>query len=67
MADETIIAWTDHTFNPLLGCTKISDGCKFCYAETLTTNRMGLRVWGPKAERRVTSAASDGIRQDSTR
>lgn len=47
MADETLIAWTDHTANFWMGCQKVSDGCKNCYAETLTTNRMGLRLWGP--------------------
>jgi protein gp37 len=29
------IEWTTHTFNPWWGCTKVSDGCKFCYAEGL--------------------------------
>lgn len=56
MAVQTIIAWTDHTFNPWMGCTKVSDGCKNCYAETLTANRMGLDLWGPKADRQVTKA-----------
>jgi len=54
VADETLIAWTDHTFNPWMGCTKVSDGCKHCYAETLTKNRMGLSLWGPKGDRQVT-------------
>lgn len=53
---KTIIAWTDHTFNPWMGCTKVSDGCKNCYAETLTKNRMGLRLWGPRSARQVTKA-----------
>lgn len=47
MADETLIAWTDHTFNPWMGCLKISPGCKNCYAATMTKNRMGLDLWGP--------------------
>lgn len=49
MSDETLIAWTDHTANYWMGCQKVSDGCKNCYAETLTRNRMGIRVWGPPA------------------
>ena len=49
MADTTLIAWTDHTANFWMGCQKISDGCANCYAETLTKNRMGLKVWGPAA------------------
>src|SRR5690606_27810700 len=52
-----LIAWTDYTFNPWLGCTKVSAGCDNCYAETLARNRMGLRIWGQDAERRPTSAA----------
>ncbi len=51
---ETIIAWTDHTFNPWMGCTKVSAGCAHCYAETLTKNRMGLSLWGANASRQVT-------------
>jgi len=56
VADETIIAWTDHTFNPWMGCTKVSEGCRNCYAETLTKNRMGLSLWGPQTGRQVTKA-----------
>jgi protein gp37 len=55
MAEETLIAWTSHTFNGWLGCTKVSAGCANCYAETLATNRMGLNVWGPTATRKVTT------------
>jgi protein gp37 len=33
MGEETRIAWTDHTFNPVWGCEKISPGCENCYAE----------------------------------
>ena len=29
------IQWTDETWNPVVGCTKVSQGCKFCYAERL--------------------------------
>jgi protein gp37 len=32
---KTKIEWTDKTWNPVTGCTKISDGCKNCYAETM--------------------------------
>src|SRR5512138_537500 len=30
---ETSIQWTDRTWNPVTGCTKVSAGCKYCYAE----------------------------------
>ena len=36
MAQQSSIEWTDETWNPVTGCTKISQGCKHCYAETLT-------------------------------
>ncbi len=32
---ESSIEWTEHTWNPVTGCTKISPGCKHCYAETM--------------------------------
>lgn len=54
MADKTLIAWTDHTFNPWMGCEKVSEGCRNCYALTLTTNRMGKALWGKTAPRQVT-------------
>lgn len=50
--------WTDHTFNPWIGCTKVSDGCKFCYAETLMDHRYGKVKWGPAGTRQRTSDAN---------
>jgi protein gp37 len=35
MGDQSAIEWTDATWNPVTGCTKISPGCKHCYAERL--------------------------------
>jgi protein gp37 len=35
MANGSHIEWTDATWNPVTGCTKVSPGCKFCYAERL--------------------------------
>ena len=32
----TIISWTNVTWNPVHGCSRVSDGCRFCYAETLS-------------------------------
>ena len=40
MGDKTEISWTDSTWNPVVGCTKVSTGCKFCYAERVS-KRMG--------------------------
>ena len=53
--DGTIIAWTSATFNPWMGCAKVSPGCAHCYAETLTKNRMGLSLWGKNGRRQITS------------
>lgn len=36
MADKTAIEWTDATWNPVTGCTKVSRGCDHCYAERVT-------------------------------
>ncbi|MFZ5440478.1 MAG: DUF5131 family protein [Myxococcota bacterium] len=44
MGNETGIEWTDHTFNPVWGCTKISPGCTNCYAETFD-KRIGGDHW----------------------
>jgi protein gp37 len=38
----TKIEWTDETWNPVRGCTKISPGCKHCYAETLAERFRGV-------------------------
>lgn len=51
MGKNSRIEWTDHTFNPWWGCTKVSEACKHCYAEAWS-KRVGQKVWGPKAERR---------------
>lgn len=52
MADKTLIAWTDHTFNIAWGCQKVSPGCAHCYADTLSS-RYGHDVWGPSKPRRT--------------
>jgi protein gp37 len=54
MAKDSGIEWTHHTFNPWWGCTKVSPGCKNCYAETWA-RRIGRALWGPKAPRRELS------------
>jgi protein gp37 len=42
MGDHTTIEWTDATWNPIRGCTKISPGCKHCYAETFAERFRGV-------------------------
>ena len=63
MAEKTGIAWCDATFNPWVGCEKVSPGCAHCYAETLVTgsgprqlNRPG--TWGPDGVRSRTSSST---------
>jgi protein gp37 len=55
MAENSKISWTDHTFNPWIGCTKVSPGCKNCYAETMMDHRYGKVKWGPRGLRVRTS------------
>ncbi len=43
MSDKSKIEWTDATWNPIRGCTKISPGCKHCYAETFAERWRGIK------------------------
>ncbi len=54
MSETTEISWTDATFNPWAGCTKVSPACDNCYAEKQTKHR-GFVEWGKDAIRRRTS------------
>jgi protein gp37 len=54
MGDRSEIQWTDATWNPVTGCSKVSPGCAHCYAETLTARYAGRpgyiaehRPWTP--------------------
>jgi protein gp37 len=42
MSDRSAIEWTDSTWNPVRGCTKVSPGCKHCYAETFAERFRGV-------------------------
>ena len=56
MGRDSQIQWTHHTFNPWRGCTRVSEACRFCYAETLSKrNPATLGVWGPMGSRVVAS------------
>jgi protein gp37 len=61
MSDGTAIEWTEATWNPVTGCTKVSAGCKHCYAETFAERWRGvaghpyeqgfdLRLWPERLE-----------------
>lgn len=51
MAENSEIAWTNHTANLWWGCTEVHDGCNNCYAKVLS-NRWGNDVWGKNVPRR---------------
>jgi len=55
MSENSKIEWCDHTFNPWVGCVKISLACDHCYAEGWA-KRSGQVVWG--GERKRTSIAN---------
>lgn len=58
MAENSKIEWTDNTFNPWIGCTKVSPGCDHCYAEALMDTRYGRVEWGAGHDRVRTSPSN---------
>lgn len=58
MAQESEISWTDATFNPWIGCTKVSPACDFCYAERDNGRRKWVPGWGPSVPRKRTSSSN---------
>lgn len=60
MAENSAIEWCDATWNPVIGCAKVSPACTNCYAETFAAGRMGRpELW--RGERHVTSASTWGL------
>jgi protein gp37 len=58
MGETTKIEWCDATFNPWIGCQKVSLGCDHCYAEALMDTRWGKVEWGPHGKRVRTSESN---------
>lgn len=58
MGENSKIEWTDHTFNPWIGCTKVSPACAHCYAENSPASRFGGVRWGPGQPRKRTAASN---------
>ena len=56
MAQDSKIEWTKHTQNLWSGCTKVTNGCTNCYAETLS-KRFGNDVWGEDKPRLIVKSA----------
>ena len=46
MGENTKIEWADHTFNPWMGCTRVSPACDNCYAADMMDTRYGRVRWG---------------------
>jgi protein gp37 len=74
MAERTKIGWCRHTFNPWVGCSKVNEGCKNCYAEAHMDTRLHRVQWGPAGTRSRTktwdepprwnrAAAEEGVRR----
>lgn len=57
MAENSKIEWTTHTWNPWIGCAKVSPACDHCYAEEIMDTRYGRVRWG---------AGEDRVRTKST-
>ncbi len=56
MAENSKIEWTHHTFNPWRGCSRVSEGCRACYAEAMSRrNPAVLGRWGVEGTRVVAS------------
>jgi protein gp37 len=54
MANTSRIEWTEATWNPTVGCTKISPGCKHCYAEAMAKRLCAMGTVGYENEFRLT-------------
>ena len=58
MSENSKIEWTDHTFNPWIGCTRVSPACDHCYAAVSTPARaMGIK-WGAGEPRHRTAVST---------
>lgn len=55
MAATTKIEWATATWNPWIGCSKVSAACRHCYAEREQADRRGRVVWGPNGTRSRTT------------
>lgn len=56
MAERSNIAWTDSTFNPVIGCTEVSPACDNCYAREFSKVKFPVAKWGAGQPRYRTSA-----------
>lgn len=59
MAENSAIGWTTHTFNPVVGCTKVSAACDFCYAAEYANKWEPLVTWGEPGTKSVLRRTSE--------
>ena len=64
MAEQTEISWADATFNPWIGCTKVSPACDFCYAARDNERRKWVSGWGAGVPRRRTKTWGNPLTWD---
>ena len=62
---ESSIEWTQHTWNPVTGCTKLSPGCKHCYAESMAKRLKAMGTPGYENGFKLTPAQLEAMLQDS--
>lgn len=62
MAIKTKIEWTDRTYNPWIGCSEVSPGCRNCYAKALVNRRNWDADWKVAGRRKITKTAGDPVR-----
>ena len=55
MGENTNIEWCTHSWNPWIGCAKVSPACDHCYAEAMMDTRYGRVRWGAGEDRSRTS------------
>jgi len=53
MAKDSAIAWTNNTYNPWIGCTKVSPACDNCYAESYSQQKRWVSAWGKDTPRYI--------------
>lgn len=62
MAEATSISWADATYNPWIGCTRVSPACDLCYAARDNERRKWVSGWGAGVPRHRTKTSGDPIR-----
>jgi len=63
MGERTKIPWCDHTFNPVRGCARVSEECRFCYAADMAMRFPGVHgTWGKDGVRVETKSWGDPLR-----